>query len=210
MRFSEYVKAHPWRLAIGTAIGVVGSVVGYFQLPEGIVSVSKALWWALSTETGKAICTGVSLAIILWFWVVYPLLVSRSRRTTIAELCARLDALSDQCGTTISGADIHIATSAGSVVKKLRDNGAYRDDPVLEELIEVAMRRQLLVQLSREHPNGPASQGEYQAFWVARESACKRIGQTGPVVPGPESIKSGCAYVADDARRRNQIPVSAR
>lgn len=203
MRLRELVKSHPWMSAVAAIVPVLMAVVGYYELPAGLASLGDGLWWLVSSRTGKAIATGVSILVFVGYWVVMPAMVARGKRSAVADLCQRLDALAVECEASSGEEWIQFAVSAGSVVGRLREVRAFAADIALEEQLDLAARGQLLVQMeiAASHPHMPQAQPQYQMFWLARKAAFRRDGVIEDVATDRTNVASGCRRISAECRK---------
>jgi hypothetical protein len=210
MRAKEWVKEHPIAAVVCTAMGTLGLAVKIAKWPGGIVTLGHGLEWLATDPLGNVFLVLGSAGLILWYWVLFPWLVSQTKRSQIAKLCLRLDVLAADCHADGTNNFLLIATAAGSVVRRLLDKGAFAVHVLDEERIGVALRHQLSVQAQCQNPRDHAAQPEYQAFWITRECCAARLAMTGHVEVTAANIKSGCEIIAADVRRQWQITVPLR
>lgn len=174
-------------------------ILGISGLPENVGVWHKWLTWLFVSPHGKALCALLADLVLLWYWWLWPWIYNSSHKRIIAKLCDDLDRI--PLSVSHPPVELRIASATiacGGYVRKLRESGAFSDDPATEGYIDAATANQLIEQMGSDP--GPARSGEYQAFFIA----AKRIGKSrGVEIAGDltiENLSALCSLISGDIR----------
>ncbi|MFN0012063.1 MAG: hypothetical protein ACKVS8_10510 [Phycisphaerales bacterium] len=195
-QIARYFDVRWHRVAAGTVAvfvvfwGITGIVGEWLSVPEACMSLRDVCVWLFSTDAGRTTAAATQFVCVMWFWVVWPWLYLKSRRSRIGELCDRLDALAR--APYPFEKFIETAEKAGAIVLRMHDLGAFAENVQVSESIEQAKRGRLFVQISCENKAHSAAQPEFQTFWILQLAAYqptgKESGQRDSVIPGCYAI----------------------
>lgn len=199
----QLVRKNPVVAVVITLSGIFLAILSWSTAIEDTLGIGPKAKWLLTTEWGRGLMMLVGIGMIVAFWVVYPLCSTFARRTVLGKLCNRLEALASPIGVDPTD-HLLSATAAGAIVVKMRNRGAFRDDVLLEEVIDTAMRGQMPVQ-TMTPGQGPKDKGEYQAFWRTRHRVMERMGLGGHCAITQDNVTAGCRCIAANVRQQWSI-----